>query len=421
MEDSAFTAPPAATSLWRNRRFTTFWCAQSISTLGSVITRDALPLVAITVLTASPFQVALLAMAGSIPKLLVGLPAGAYADRVRRKPLLVVSDFARALLLLSIPAAAFLGELTFVHLVLVAMTAGIFTVLFDAADNAFLPALVEKDQLLESNSKIGMTNAVSEVGGAAVAGVLVQAFTAPVAILVDCFSFVFSGFAIMTISARETQVGPKSSLGALSAEIREGVRLVFSSEMLRPLALCNASLSLFGGFIGGLYALFTIRTLGFTPALLGALVATGGIGALIGAASATRIARRLGYARSTSLALLVFGLSTLVISAASGPLWLAAGMLIVQQVAGDAASSVFSVADVSLRQTTTPNDYLGRVNSAISVLSGSTNVCGLLIGGALAELVGIRLTLVCAGLGLILTAVIVDRSSLRNAPRAGTS
>lgn len=399
------TAHSRPQSLWKNADFLKFWCGQTISEIGSHITRDGLPLLAVLTLGATPLQMGLLSAAGSLPVLLVSLHAGVWVDRLRRRPVMMAADAGLALALLTVPLAHFLGVLRIEQLYLVAMLTGVLAVIFDLAYHAYLPSLVERDHLVEGNSKMAFSESVAELAGSSLAGILVQLLTAPVAILVDSLSFLASLLGIAAIRKPEPPPAPAREVASVSQELREGLRFVFSSPVLRALAFVESTHSFFGSFFGVLYSLYTIRDLGLTPAAVGLTIAMGGAGNLLGALLAAPMARRLGLGRTLLFALLASAAATLLIPLAGGPMALVLVMMFAAQLVGDGLSSVYAIHETSLRQAVTPDRLLGRARSSVTVLTAALYPLGALVAGALADTLGARVTLLIAVGGFFLSAL----------------
>ena len=267
--------------LWRQPDFLKLWTGQTISELGSRITRDGLPLAAVLVLGATPAQMGLLTAVGSVAILLASLPAGVWVDRLRRKPVMIWADVGRAALLLTIPVAAFTGQLGIGLLCAVIALTGVLTVLFEAAYEAYLPSLVARENLLEGNSKLAVSSSLAEVLGPGLAGFLIQAITAPLAILFDSLSFLASVVSLIVIRKPEPPPAAAHERQHVLREMRDGLRFVWHEPHLRALALAGATRSFFGSFIGVLYGLYAIRELGLNAAALGITIAMGGLGSLI--------------------------------------------------------------------------------------------------------------------------------------------
>src|SRR3989454_1712155 len=281
---------PAA--LWRHSDFMKLWLAQTISVFGDQFTGLAIPLIAALMLQATPGQMGVLTAVERAPFLLIGLFAGVWVDRLPRRPILVAGDFGRAAVLLTIPLAALLGGLGMPHLYAVGVLVGVFTVFFDVAYQAFLPALVGRQQLVEGNSKLEATRSLANLAGPSVAGVVIQALSAPIAIILDALSFVISGGLISRIRGREPVAG--GARAAVTAEVREGLRVVFGNRLLRSIAGCTGTSNFFGSALFALYILFMTRSLGLTPAKIGAIFSLGNVAGLLGALSAVRPPGRRG-------------------------------------------------------------------------------------------------------------------------------
>ncbi|TME25641.1 MAG: MFS transporter, partial [Chloroflexi bacterium] len=216
----------SASSLWQHPDFLRLWVGQTISKLGSVVTRTAVPLVAILVLGAGPWELAVLVIVQSLGILIVGLIAGAWVDRLRRRPLLIWDDLLRAALLLSIPVAYAFGTLRIEHLYLVVFLASCLGALFDAAYPAYVPTLIGRDRLIEGNSKLATSSSIAEIGGPSFAGGLVQLVSAPFAILVDAISFIVSAVSLLLIRAPEPSHPPRETRTRIVQEIAVGLRSV---------------------------------------------------------------------------------------------------------------------------------------------------------------------------------------------------
>lgn len=387
------------TGLWAHSDFMKLWAAQTISAFGSRITREALPLAAVLTLTASPGEMGVLMAIGAAPVVVVSLLAGVWVDRLRRRPILIASDLGRALLLLTVPAAAIFWKLTIEHLYVVIALTGVLTVFFHVADNSYLPALVSREHLVEGNSKLSATDSVAEVGGPALAGLLVQAVTAPFAILFDAISFLFSALFLGAIRKAEPSPQPQEHPNVWR-EIGQGIRLVVSDRILRALAGSEATFSFFGSFFGTLYGLYVVRSLGVPPGWYGVLVGMGGVGGLLGAMLAGRLVRRFALGPTLLWTRLIHNVVQIALPLAGGPLFVIIPLLMATQLVGDSAHTVHSINEVSLRQTIVPDHLLGRANASTEFLAGALSPIGALLAGLLAEVTDPRLTLLIAVIGM---------------------
>lgn len=411
-------------SLWRHADFIKFWTGQTISALGSRITRDGLPLAAVLTLGATPAEMGLLAAVGTAPVILVGLFAGVWVDRLRRRPILIAADLGRAALLATIPGAALLGVLGMTQLYVVAAVAGILSVFFDVAYAAFLPSLVEREHLVEGNSKLALSSSTAEILGPGLAGVLVQALTAPIAIFLDALSFVVSAVSVAWIRQPEPVPMPSREQPQVGREIAEGLQAVFNHPVLRALTGSAGTLGFFGGFFGTLYTLFAIRELGLNAAGLGVAIAFGGVGDLLGALTAQHIVARAGLGATLVgmvVVMTVGGMLTPLSVFAGGSYWLALGMLVASQLVGDWARAIYVINEISLWQAVTPDRLLGRTNASLQLVMAIVTLGGSLAGGILGQTIGITATLVVAVLGRLLAVVWVAFSPVRRMRQTRTA
>jgi MFS family permease len=400
--------------LWRHRDFMHLWTAQTVSELGSTVTREALPYTAILALHASPIQMGLLGAAGAAPVLLFGLLAGVWVDRLRRRPIMVATDLVRALLIVSIPIAYLLGWLDMTQLYVVAALAGVLTVFFDTAYAAYLPSLVAREQLVEGNSKLGLSSSLAEIGGPTLGGALVQLIGGPITLLLDALSFLVSAFSVGRIRAVEPAPEAPAEAPSVWHDVTTGLRAIWADRLLRPIAASTAIRNFFGWFFGAIYGLYALETLGMSPFTLGITVACGGIGSALGALVVRPLTERLGFGRALA-AMLLF-------SSVAGPLtWLAGGMpalavalMMAAQVIGDMGQTAAAINEVSLRQAITPAGLLGRVGGSLHVLGRGVGTLGLLVGGVLAELIGLRATIAVAVLGGIVGNLVLIFSAVRS-------
>ena len=387
-------------SLWRHPDFLRLWSAQSISIFGSEIASLAYPLTAIVVLEAGVFQVGVLQAAGGAAAVVVGLFAGVIADRVRRKPLLIAADLGRALLAVTIPLAAFFGVLRIEQLYAVAFLAGALSILSLVAGMALLPSLVEKEQLVEGNSKLGTTESVALIAGPGLSGVLVQILTAPLAILIDAASFLVSAFFIWRI--RVPEILSEKKTASIWTEIGEGLRFVYTHPILRPLAESIALYFLFRQIVLALFTLYAVRELHLEPLLLGVIFSALGFGFLLGALTVKRITNRFGIGRTMIGANLLSILATALVPLATGSTVSIVTLLVVSHFFHAFGVQLNGINLVSLRQSITPNHLQGRMTASFRFVNMGMMMCGALIAGGLGEWIGLRATLVVGVAGMIL-------------------
>lgn len=408
-----------AGSLWRNRDFTRLWSAQTVSTFGSLITRPALPFLAILVMNASAGQIALLRAAEYIPGFFIGLFAGAVIDRLRRRPVLVAADLGRAIVLGSIPLLAFTGHLRIEALYIVALLAAGLTVFFDIGYESYLPSVVPPERLFEANGKVAASMSVAEVSAFGIAGWLVQLFTAPVAILVDAITFVVSAGFIATIRTPERALTRPHQATGVIRDIREGLKILAGDPTLRAIAVGVAAFEFSFGIVGTVISLYALRELGFTPGPLGLIFAVGGVTSLVAALLAGRVTSRLGVGPTMVAGLLLTGLGILLLPLAHGAGLVAFVLLIGQQVIGDGGATLFEINQSSLRQRLAPAWALGRINAATRSAGLGATLLGIALGAAVAQTSGYRVALIAgAAATLVGAAALLTAPALRSANRA---
>jgi MFS family permease len=400
-------------SLWRHSDFMKLWTGQTVSELGSVVTRTAVPLVALLVLHAGPFEMALIVVAASLAVLLVGFLAGAWVDRVRRRPVLISTDVLRAILLFSIPAAYFAGVLRIEQLYLVVFVEGCLGVLFDAAYPAYVPSLIGVERVVEGNSKLAASSSLAEIGGPGLAGGLVQFIGAPFTMLVDAVSYVFSAVSLLLIRTPEPPRPPRVESTHIRSEVAEGLRLIRRHPILVPMTLRSVIAHVAGSFYGVLYVLFLINELHLDPLVLGIVVSAGGVGSLVASFFASRVIRRLGI--GPALIWTAAGASALGILTplAGGPVLLATVMVFIPQLIGDGLQTIEGVAETSLIQGIIPDRILGRVNANLEVFShGIAYPAGALLAAALAGVVGVRGGIAIGWAGMAISILLLVFSPL---------
>ena len=275
-----------------------------MSQVGTQVTKLALPGIAVSLLAATPLQMGVLTALETLAFLLVGLPAGAWVDRWRRRRVLVVNDLVRAVALASVPVAWATGQLHLGLLFVVAAVTGTSTVFFDVAYQSYLPALVPRDQIVDGNGKLATSQSVAQVAGPGITGVLLRVVSAPVLIAVDAVSFLASAALIAGIRAPD-RVPERTARRPLRTEIAEGLSFVVRHPLLRRIVACTGTSNLFSAITTSLLVLFALRTLGLPQSTLGLALSAGAVGGLVGAVTGAPFARRVGEGRAIPLSVLV--------------------------------------------------------------------------------------------------------------------
>lgn len=394
-------APAISLSLWRDRRFTRFWAGNSVSQFGDRITELALPLIAVGALNASANQVAWLTALIWTPNLLAIL-LGAWVDQQpRKRRLMILADLLRAGVLLSLPAAYALGAVTLAHLYAVAVLAGAAGVLFNTSYPPFFVRLVPRASYVDANSKLSTSRSASYVVGPAIGGALVQALTAPVAIVVDALTFLASAVLIGRIPDDEPPPATRDKGSpSLARRAGEGLRFVVRHPVLRASLGCAATVNFFTFVAGsGLLVLFASRSLGLSAGTIGLALGVGATGALLGAVCAPAISRRLGVGRSIVAGAVLFPAPIAIAAAADGPVWLRAGALAGAEFLSGFGVMLFDINLNSLQASVIPDGMRSRVAGAYSTINYGIRPVGAVVGGLLATLVGLRPTLLVAAVG----------------------
>jgi MFS family permease len=400
-------------SLLRHDDFRKLWLGQTVSELGSVVTRTAVPLAALLVLGAGPPELAFLVVAASGAVLLVGFVAGAWVDRLHRRPLLITSDAIRAVLLASIPVAYATGTLGMEQLYVVTFLEAALGALFDVAYPAYVPSLVGVDRVVDANGVLATSSSIAEVGGPGLAGGLVQAIGAPFAILVDAASFVVSALSLVAIRTREPARLPRTVRTPILRDIEYGIAIVRRHPLLLPLAASSVVEHFFGSFYAVLYTIYLLHDLHLSPFLLGLAVSAGGVGSLVGSLFAPRFVQRLGLGGAIVWPAVVAASVGVLTPLAQGPVALAALMVFIPQLVGDGLQTIDGVARISLEQQLVDDRLRGRVNATMEVLSHGIGPFGALLAAAVAQTIGVRGTIAIGWAGMVVAVVIVLASPIR--------
>ncbi|HKF27958.1 MAG TPA: MFS transporter [Candidatus Binataceae bacterium] len=409
----------ASPSLYRHADFMKLWAGETISLFGTRIGSVAMSFAAVISLRATPLQMGLLSAAGYLPSVGFSLVTGAWVDRLRRRPIMILADLGRTAVLATVPLAAIYGVLTMRHLYAVMLLAALLDLFFDISYRTYLPTLVDREQLLDANGKLTASSSLAEVAGFSICGWLVQWITAPFAILIDAVSFLASALAIAIISTPEPIPSGHRGERALVREIAAGAKTIWSDGRLRALGL----VALVGGFFpslwNALYMLLVVDALGFKPAALGMIFAAGGASALLGALAAQRTSQWLGTGRAMVLGLAAGGFAMVLPPLARGAGASSVALLVAHQLLGDGALTIYFINSVTLVQTITPHTILGRVNASLRFLNHSSILIGLVVGGVAGQFVGLRPTMLVGAAGVWLAAALLAASPIGNAAAVG--
>jgi predicted MFS family arabinose efflux permease len=397
--------------LFRHRDFRLLWGGETISEFGSQVSTLAIPLVAVRTLNATTFEIGALTAASTAAFLIVGLPAGVWVDRLRRRGVMITADLGRLLALGSIPVAYGLGGLTLLQLFIVTLFNGILTVFFDVAYQSYLPSLVGREHLVEGNAKLTGSAQVAQVAGPSMAGGLIQALGGSYAVAVDAVSFLVSAVAIKTIGTAEPEtVVPEGGHNRLVHDMGEGLRFVFGHPLLRAIAATTATANFFSGIAAAVEIVFLVRVVHAAPGIIGLLFAVGGVGGVAGALAATPVARRIGGARATIVGIFidVGGLAVPLTTARAGLLFFGAGVL-----CWSFGAVLYNINQVSFRQRLCPDHLLGRMNATMRFVVWGVLPIGALLGGFIGSSIGLRPTLWIGAIGEALAGIWLLASPMR--------
>ncbi|HZT94366.1 MAG TPA: MFS transporter [Gaiellaceae bacterium] len=405
--------------LWAHRDFLKLWTGQTISEFGSQVSQLAIPWVALVTLNATAFEVASLGTVEFLPFVLFTLPAGVWVDRLRRRSVLIFGDLGRAILLSSIPIAYATGNLTLAQLYIVGFLVGIHTVFFDVAYQSYLPEIVDRESLIEGNSKLNVTSSGAQLAGPGTAGGLIALATAPYAILVDAFSFIVSGGFTASIRTRAEEPDHEVERRHLLVELWEGLRYVLRHRLLFPQAMSTGVSNFFSSVLFSIILVYAHRKLGMSSGLIGLSFSLAAVGWMIGAAQADRFRRWLGVGGATILGASLSGPAGLLLPFA--PKSFPVPFLVASAAIMGFGAVVYNIQQVSLRQAICPPRLQGRMNASMRFLVWGTMPLGSLTGGTIATVAGLRTALFVGAIGgfsSILPIVFSPIRSLREFPGA---
>jgi MFS family permease len=379
--------------LLRQADFRRLWVGETISQFGSQVSQLAIPFIATVLLPSTALEVALLGALQFLPFVIFTLPAGAWVDRMRRRPILISGDLVRLVALGTIPVAWGLGVLTIWQLYVVSFVSGIATVFFDVAYQSYLPALVARDALVEGNAKLQASEASAQVVGPGLGGALVGAVGAPFAIIADALSYLASAVFVSRIEGVEAHPEAERRAAGLARapivrQIAEGLRFVLHNPHLRAIAASTSSSNLFSNMVFAIIPIYLYRELGLNAATVGVIFGIGALGALFGALVANRIAGRIGVGRTIIGSMALNGPAILLVPLA--PHDLPVPLLVASVALGSFSGVVYNVNQVSYRQAITPTSIQGRMNATMRFLVWGTIPIGSIVGGVLGLQLGVH-------------------------------
>lgn len=394
------------TGLWQHTEFRKLWAGQSVSLIGSQLMYFGMLITAVSVLDASPFQMGIVQAMHGVPAVF-GLFFGAWIDRRRRLPIIIAADIGRFLVLLVLPVAYLVDLLSIELIYIVAFGIGTMGSLFQIAYRTLLPSVVSRDELIEANSKLEIATAGSVAIGPALGGVLVKIMVAPLTLLFSAASFILSAYLFSRMNIDEYAGSGNGSTGTVdaSAEIREGINYFRSNRLLIGMAASGTSLQIFIYVYAAVSLIYVIKHLNIDVGLIGVMFAFSSIGLVLGSIISSRYSETIGVGRLMATGLLLAGIGYLVFPIVSGPVFVVVPILVVGAIVLEVGVVIYSVQQVSLRQTITPEHIQGRVNSIFLMVSRLAIPVGALLGGYLGESIGVRNTLFVAAFGVGSSAI----------------
>lgn len=404
------SATPQASTLRQNRDFRLFWLGETVALFGAQVSFLALPLTALLVLDAGTRELGLLRFVEYLPFLLLALPFGVIADRRRRRPLLILANASRAVLVGSIPVLAVAGALHLVTLYAIAFGIGTFTVLFDVCLMAYLPSLVAADHLMAANSRISMSLATAEVSGPGLAGLLVRFLTAPVCLALNAVSYLVSVGSLLMIRSAEPAFVPPSR--SARHDLRAGLRFLLGTPVLRAVTLAGSLYNLAWILCQTAFLVYAERQLQLDVAVIGVILAVGASGGIAGAALAPRLSRRFPFGPAYTTAAVVGTVPSLLIPAVTASQAILVGMFAVLFFVMNGGLGVYNVLTSTLRQVVTPDRLLGRVAAGYRTLVFGGLSLGGLVAAALGGFAGPRAILWVAAVTFVAAVVPIALSPI---------
>lgn len=380
---------------------------------GSQITIIGLPLTALYLLDANPFQMGLFQTLATIPFFIFSLFAGVWIDQNPKKPLLIFTNILTAIFLLLIPLAAWFDFLNFYIFYSIVFLVATCSMIFELAYLSFLPIFVKKTELEDGNSKLEISRSLAQVSGPSVAGILISILTAPIAILIDAISYIVSTIFLWKIKVEE----PKPTLQSKNRvfkKIGEGLTLLVKQPILRSISASTAILNFFRTAFDAVYLYFIINILDMSPTQVGLIFGLGSIGGLLGALLSQRISKRIGIGPTIISSVVMVTIGGLIVPLASGQFITAMVLLILGQLFTGFGNTVYFVSQVSLRQSITPIEILGRINASNRFISRGAMPLGGVFGGFLGMFIDIRLSLLILASGYVLAILWLSLSPVRD-------
>jgi MFS family permease len=381
-------------NLWNNKDFMRLWASDTISQFGSQFSQFAIPVLAVLTFQATSLEMGILRALAFLPFPALGLFVGVWADRFRKRRIMIICNLGRMLVLASVPLGYLVGILSLYQLYVVVFLNGLFTVFFDIAYQSYLPFLVDKDSLLEGNQKLQTSESAAQVVGPTLAGFFYQLVGGAISIVIDVVGYFFSGLSLALIRKKEPAVTVEGKPRNFFREMREGVELVVKNPLLTKIAACTATTNFGGTIVLTVIYIFILKNLNFTPVALGLVGTLGAVGFLLGVLTTRRITRRLGLGTTLAFAIgLTFSYMLDPLALVAFPFLVLSAVAIVTNF----TVPLYNINQVSLRQAITPHRLQGRMNATMRTIVWGTIPLGSVVGGVLGEVVGVVDTIYVGG------------------------
>jgi MFS family permease len=400
IEGAEGSRPARARGVLGNPDFAKLFAGETISQIGSQVTQFTMPLVAIITLNATAFQVGILNALKFVPVIVIALFAGVWLDRRRRRPIMIMCALGNAVLIGLVPIASVAGFLSIGLLYVVITLAGSLTVIFDVGALSFVPFLVDREHLTESNSKLQASISFAGIAGPGIAGFIIGLITAPITLSVDAVSYLFSAAGMLAITKREPAPEQLAEKPSIRASLAEGFRAVYGTKLLRILLGQSATLNIGFGMVSTIFTLYGIRVLGFSPDKLGIAIGSLAAGALCGSLLAGRIERLIGLPRTLSFAMVAVCASPLLLLIPRNADLASLALAMAAWLGHGFGISVWNVNTITLRQVLTPMRVLGRMNATYRMVLFGALPVGAFAAGLLGSALGLRHAILISVLAL---------------------
>lgn len=396
-----------------SKNFNLFWIAQTISIFGSQITVVGLPLTAIYFLQANSFEMGIFQALATLPFFLFSLFVGVWIDRSKKKYILLFCNIMMAMVLLFIPLGGYFNFLDLTIFYIVVFFAGTFSMIFELAYLSYLPLMVSKNNISKSNSRLEISRTILDVSGPAIAGNIIAILTAPIAIIIDIFCYLISSIFLVKIKFKEPTITKEIKPPNIFKQIYEGIQVLFKSNILRSISLSTASLNFFRTAFDTIFILYLAKIVHISPTQIGLILGIGSIGGVAGALLATKISNKIGIGKSIIISTLIIWIGGMTVPFSSSVSF-SFIIIIIGLMLLNFGNTMYFITQVSLRQSITPPQLLGRINASNRFLTRGAMPLGGIFGGFLGVITSLHTALIIITFGYISATFILYLSSVKN-------